>query len=82
MTLMINSMKQNYFLLGENALISCMQQKLAGPYDLSIIATEMHPNCFETTLLSLQRDLSIVTKMYVFVAEGSKLPSRVVYCLL
>lgn len=34
-------MKQNYFLLGENALISCMQQKLIGPYDLSIIATEM-----------------------------------------
>lgn len=41
-----------------------------------------HPNCFETALLSLQRDLSIVTKTHVFVAEGSKLPSRVVYRLL
>lgn len=54
MTLMINSMKQNYFLLGKNALICFMRQKLAGPCDLAIMATEMHLNCSETTLLSLQ----------------------------
>lgn len=56
MTLMVNSMKENYFLLDENALISCMQQKLTRSCDLSIIATEILLNCFETILLLLQRD--------------------------
>lgn len=80
-TLMIKGMKQNYFLLGENALISYMQQKMAGPYGLSIIAREMHLSFFASSLLLLRKDLSLLTKMYVFVEEESKLLSRVVYCL-
>lgn len=82
MGLVTNSMKQNYLLLVENFLISCMQQKLTEPYDLFIIAWEMHLNCFETPLFHHKDICVLLQKMHVFVAEGSKPPDRAVYCLL